>query len=100
MLGHVNQNEPTQINEMRVELQQLMNDNVNILRTTAFLKKSEKRLKELNQEINLSYERSELSSQLLELRNMIAVSSLIVRQSLERGKNQGAFYNTDLEGVK
>jgi L-aspartate oxidase len=38
----------------------------------------------------------ELSTEGYELRNMIAVATLIVKQSLERKSNIGGYFNTDL----
>jgi L-aspartate oxidase len=82
--------------KMRLELQQMMNDHLNILRSTPSLEKAEQQLMRLEKEINYLYENCEVSNQLLELRNMIAISGLIVSQSLNRKVNKGAFFNVDL----
>ena len=56
-----------------------------------------KRLKVLYEETETLYKRTKISSQLFELRNLITVAYLIVKQSQSRKENRGAFYNTDLE---
>jgi aspartate oxidase len=42
------------------------------------------------------YTNTVLSPQLCELRNIVAVAYLIIKQSSQRRENRGAFFNADL----
>lgn len=85
------------ITHNRKELQAIMNDYVAIIRNNERLDRASKRLKVLYEETETLYKRTKISSQLFELRNLITVAYLIVKQSQSRKENRGAFYNTDLE---
>jgi L-aspartate oxidase len=52
---------------------------------------------ELAQELLNKFYGSQISVELLELRNIITIAELIVVQSLNRQKNKGTFYNMDLD---
>lgn len=84
------------INQNRKELKQLMNSYIGIVRSNERLRRSEKRLKVIHEETERLYKTTTLSPQLGELRNMINVSWLIIRQSMEQKENRGTFYNIDL----
>ncbi|MCF8464054.1 MAG: L-aspartate oxidase [Flavobacteriales bacterium] len=81
---------------LRDELRNKMEANAGILRTTAKLESVLLRLKELSTVVESSLQKGELSVEGYELRNMIAVSTLIVQQSLHRKANVGGYFNTDL----
>ncbi|MFT7034439.1 MAG: L-aspartate oxidase [Cyclobacteriaceae bacterium] len=85
------------ITHNRKELQAIMNDYVAIIRNNERLDRASKRLKVLYEETETLYKRTKISSQLFELRNLITVAYLIVKQSQARKENKGAFYNIDLE---
>jgi L-aspartate oxidase len=85
------------ITHNRKELQAIMNDYVAIIRNNERLDRASKRLKVLYEETETLYKRTKISSQLFELRNLITVAYLIVKQSQSRKENKGAFYNTDIE---
>ncbi|MGM0507469.1 MAG: L-aspartate oxidase, partial [Bacteroidota bacterium] len=85
------------ITHNRRELQQLMSDYVGIVRTNERLNRTLKRLALFFDETEELYQTTTLSPQICELRNLIAVAYLIVRESMEETENVGAFYNTDLE---
>ena len=85
------------ITHNRKELRAIMNDYVTIIRTNERLERAAKRMKVLYEETETLYKRTKISSQLFELRNLITVAYLIVKQSQARKVNKGAFYNTDLE---
>lgn len=85
------------ITHNRKELRAIMNDYVAIIRNNERLERASKRLKVLYEETETLYKRTKISSQLFELRNLITVAYLIVKQSQARNENKGAFYNTDLE---
>ena len=84
------------ISQNRKEVKQLMNNYMGIVRSNERLQRSEKRLKVIYEETEELYKTTTLSPQLGELRNMINVSWLIIRQSMEQKENRGTFYNIDL----
>jgi L-aspartate oxidase len=77
------------------ELQLLMTDYVGILRTDERLRRASRRLDLLHEEIEELYQRTILSPQLCELRNMITVSYLVVKGAQFRKESRGLHYNTD-----
>lgn len=84
------------INHNRKEVKRLMNNYIGIVRSNERLKRSEKRLRVIHEETERLYRTATLSPQIGELRNMINVSWLIIRQSMEQNENRGTFYNIDL----
>jgi len=84
------------INHNRKEVKRLMNNYIGIVRSDERLKRAEKRLKVIYEETEELYRTTTLSPQLGELRNMVNVSWLIIRQSMEQKENRGTFYNIDL----
>lgn len=84
------------INHNRSELKNLMNNYVGIVRSDERLRRSLNRLHILYQETEELYRNTTISPQLCELRNMINVSYLIIKQSMEQKENRGTFYNIDL----
>ncbi len=87
---------PESLQPLRDELRNRMETNAGILRTTAKLESALLRLKELSAVVESGLQKGELSVEGYELRNMIAVSTLIVEQSLQRKANVGGYFNTDL----
>jgi L-aspartate oxidase len=77
------------------ELKLLMSDYVGIVRNNERLKRATKRLDLLHEETEQLYERTELSPQLCELRNMITVAYLVVKSAELRHESRGLHYNTD-----
>lgn len=86
----------SRIMKKRQELKSLMNDYAGVVRSDKGLKYAAMKLDELNKEVEWYYQNCRPSPSLLELRNMISVSQLIVNQSINRKENRGGFYNTDL----
>jgi L-aspartate oxidase len=80
------------------EVQQVMSDYVGIVRNDIRLQRALRRLDLLWEETEQLYETSTLSPQLLELRNMITVSYLIVKSASFRKESRGLHYNTDYPG--
>ncbi|WP_349267246.1 hypothetical protein [Flavivirga aquatica] len=72
-----------------------MRDYVGIVRSNDRLKKAIKHLNLIYNEVEDLYKESKVSTPLCELRNMINVSHLIIRQSLDRKENKGGYYNID-----
>ena len=77
------------------EMKLLMSDYVGIVRNNERLNRAERRLDLLHEETEILYERSVLSPQLCELRNMITVSYLIVKSAELRKESRGLHYNSD-----
>lgn len=84
------------INQNRKEVKQLMNNYIGIVRSDERLQRAEERLKVIHEETERLYKTTTLSPQLGELRNMINVAWLIIRQSMQQKENRGTFYNIDL----
>jgi L-aspartate oxidase len=76
----------------RKQLRDLMSDYVGITRNDERLKKAVRRLAIMFEENEELYKRVEIGTEILELRNMLSTSYLIVQQSLKRKKNAGVFY--------
>jgi L-aspartate oxidase len=77
------------------ELQLLMSDYVGIVRTHTRLQRATKRLDLLHEEIESLYETTAVSPQLCEVRNLITVGYLIVKEASFRKESRGLHYNTD-----
>ena len=77
------------------ELQLLMSDYVGIVRTYTRLQRASKRLYLLHEEIESLYETTAVSPQLCEVRNLITVGYLIVKEAQFRKESRGLHYNTD-----
>ena len=77
------------------QLQALMRDYVGIVRSNKRLKRAIKHLDLIYEEVEDLYRESKITTSLCELRNMINVAHLIIRQSLDRSENKGGYYNID-----
>lgn len=77
------------------ELQLLMTDYVGIVRTDMRLQRASRRLDLLHEETEALYQKTVVSPQLCELRNMITVSYLVVKSAEFRKESRGLHYNTD-----
>ena len=77
------------------ELKQLMSDYVGIVRNNERLQRASRRIDLLHEETEYLYERTEVSPQLCELRNMITVAYLIIKSAELRKESRGLHYNTD-----
>jgi L-aspartate oxidase len=82
--------------EIRLELRAMMEAHAGIIRNNINLKAASARLKQMADQLERAFLNGELSTEGYELRNMIAVATLIVKQSLERKSNIGGYFNTDL----
>jgi L-aspartate oxidase len=77
------------------ELQLVMSDYVGIVRTHTRLQRASKRLDLLHEEIESLYETTAVSPQLCEVRNLITVGYLIVKEAQFRRESRGLHFNTD-----
>jgi len=77
------------------EVQQLMWDYVGIVRTTKRLMRAGKRLRNLSEEVKEFYWRHKLTADLIELRSLVLVASLIVDCALSRQESRGLHYTLD-----
>ena len=77
------------------ELQLLMTDYVGIVRTDVRLQRASRRLDLLYEETEALYQKTAVSPQLCELRNMITVSYLVVKGAQFRKESRGLHFNTD-----
>jgi L-aspartate oxidase len=93
--GTMEPNEMILITQSLKELQLLMSDYVGIVRTYTRLQRASKRLDLLHEEIESLYETTAVSPQLCEVRNLITVGYLIVKEAQFRKESRGLHYNTD-----
>lgn len=77
------------------ELRQIMSDYVGIVRSDERLKRAMSRLDILHTETEDLYERTTVSPQLCELRNLITTAYLVVKGASFRKESRGLHYNTD-----
>jgi L-aspartate oxidase len=80
------------------ELKLLMSDYVGIVRNNERLHRAMKRLDLLFTETEALYQKTIVSPQLCELRNMITVAYLIVKSAEFRQESRGLHFNTDYPG--
>lgn len=77
------------------ELRRCMWSYVGIVRTTKRLQRAQHRIDLLREEINEFYTHFRVSSDLLELRNLVDTADLIVRSAMLRHESRGLHYSRD-----
>ena len=88
--------EMIQINFLRDELKSIMSKLVGIVRSDERLALALEEEEKIYKATRQLYDKSILSTQLCELRNLTSVAYLIIQQSRALRENRGAFYNKDL----
>lgn len=81
------------------ELKQIMSNYVGIVRSDLRLNRAYKRLKILHDETEELYEKSTITQPLCELRNMIKVGYIVIKQAMQRRESVGLHYNIDLPKI-
>lgn len=77
------------------EMQQIMANYVGIVRSNLSLKRAMRRLEILYEETEELYNKTKPNRELCELRNMIAVAYLVIKQGRELKESVGLHFNTD-----
>ena len=77
------------------EIRRLMWDYVSIVRTSKRLQRAAARLRNLKREVQEFYWNFKISSELLELRNLVETASLVVECAIRRHESRGLHYTLD-----
>ncbi len=77
------------------EIRRLMWDYVSIVRTSKRLQRAAARLRNLKREVQEFYWNFKVTSELLELRNLVETASLIVECAIRRHESRGLHYTLD-----
>jgi L-aspartate oxidase len=83
------------ITQSHKELRSIMSDYVGIVRTDLRLKRALDRLKIIYDETEVLYERSIVSQQICELRNLINIAYLIITMAMKRKESRGLHFSLD-----
>ncbi len=93
--GTVNSEEWILVSHNKREAQQVMNDYVGIVRSDLRLQRAKRRIDFLKEETESYYKKTKITTQILELRNIIKVASLIIESAIKRRESRGLHYTTD-----
>ncbi|MFR9504395.1 MAG: L-aspartate oxidase [Rikenellaceae bacterium] len=88
------------VTQNRRELQQIMSNYVGIVRSNLRLERAMKRLTVIWQETEGLYNKTTPNRELCELRNMIAIAYLTIKQGGERKESVGLHYTIDYPPIK
>ncbi|MEJ7626389.1 MAG: L-aspartate oxidase [Ferruginibacter sp.] len=93
--GTMDPREMILITQSLKEMKLLMSDYVGIVRNNERLSRANRRLDLLHEETESLYQKTRVSPQLCELRNMITVAFLVVKSAELRKESRGLHFNTD-----
>ncbi len=84
------------VHKLKQKLQKTMTRKAGIFKTSAQLESAEKKLKKIFDETQELYQTNQLTAEMCELRNLVSVAYLMIKQSQNIRVNEGVFYNHDL----
>ena len=87
------------IADLKATLQELMSRQVGIFKSSASLIKAEQELEKIYLATKDIYENKKLTHQICELRNLVNIAYIIIKQSQNSKENRGGFYNTDYDNL-
>ncbi|MDR0365041.1 MAG: L-aspartate oxidase [Bacteroidales bacterium] len=93
--GMVLNEEMVLITQSLKEVQQIMSSYVGIVRSNLRLNRALSRLEIIHKETEDLYDKSILSPQICELRNLINIAYLIIKQAMQRHESVGLHYSLD-----
>ena len=93
--GTVNPEEWILVSHNKREAQQVMSDYVGIVRSDLRLQRAKRRIEFLKEETEEYYKKTKITTQILELRNIIKVANLIIDGAIMRRESRGLHYTTD-----
>ncbi|AEI47593.1 L-aspartate oxidase [Runella slithyformis] len=93
--GTTHPEEAILVTEMAKELESIMSNYVGIVRTNRRLQRAHDRLELIFKEHEDLYRQSKVSVPIMELRNMINVSYLVLKMAMARRENVGLHFNLD-----
>jgi L-aspartate oxidase len=96
--GTTNPEEWILVSHNKREAQEVMNDYVGIVRSDLRLKRALRRIEFLKDETEEYYKKTRITPQIIELRNIIKVASLVIESALKRRESRGLHYTTDFPG--
>ncbi|MDL2296815.1 L-aspartate oxidase [Bacteroidales bacterium OttesenSCG-928-B11] len=98
--GTVSNEEMVLITSSKKEVQTIMSNYVGIVRSNLRLKRAFDRLEIIYRETEELYKKSKVTPEICELRNMINVSYIIIKNAMERHESRGLHYSLDYPGHK
>lgn len=93
-LGLLREHAP--INHDRASLIQTMTEEVGIVRSNQRLKRAQRRLNLLHNEVDMMWQTARPTREIVELRNLCLIGQLVVKDALRRTENRGLHYNVNL----
>ena len=96
--GTVSNEEMILVTQSVRELQAIMSNYVGIVRSNLRLQRAFDRLNIIYRETETLYQRSVITKEICELRNMVCTAYLIIREAMKRHENLGLHYSIDYLG--
>ncbi|MBS1518184.1 MAG: L-aspartate oxidase [Bacteroidetes bacterium] len=93
--GMENTEEWILISHNKKEIKEVMSDYVGIVRNTIRLERAYRRMKMMKDEIKEFYDKTKVSVELLELRNLVTVAFLVIRSAMLRKESRGLHFMSD-----